>query len=115
MKGRGFSDELMFRIKARMVPAALHSRFCGWSGVCAGHRWGGCGGSDSVWGGNAGGILGGGGLGRSCGCFHQGRAGRPFPGGWGLALFRLCGCSWAVSKVESWARARLAFRGLSCW
>ena len=60
MKGRGFSDELMFRIKARMVPAALHSRFCGWSGVCAGHRGGGCGGSESVWGGNAGGIRGGG-------------------------------------------------------
>ena len=31
------------------------------------------------------------------------------------AISRLWGSLWAVSKVESSARAHLAFRGLSCW
>ena len=63
VKKQGFNNELMFRVKARVVPAALHSRFCGWSGVCGGHRWGGSGCSGPVWGeGGAGGILGGGGF-----------------------------------------------------
>ena len=47
-------------------------------------------------GGNAGGILGGGGLGRSCGCFHPGPCGAAFSWGLGISAFRavwvLVGC-----------------------
>ena len=49
---------------------------------------GGCGCSGPVWGGGgAGGILGGG-LGRSCGCFHPEPCGAAFSGGLGIGAFR---------------------------
>ena len=39
--------------------------------------------------------------------------GYPFPDCWGKGKGQVG--LWAVSKIESSARAHLAFRGLSCW